>query len=293
MPTYSNGYIPEHLLVVFKRGRNNVDGDWYHALSPATYARHLALVDRAYARTGRTLKITDGFGAYRPYAAQVLAKRLYGNGAADPGTSSHGGFWEGKQTLAMDYGNWAWVYESGFAEFKEDCAEVGLWAGAIMPDRGYPREEWHVVDLNPWSAVPAFDGAKPFVPTVKTPTGGKMTVYARRDDGLVVAIPEGGPTHNYSSPEEYNRHRETVAVINGQRQKDGQPLITLPPALSEIVTMTSERLNDLIYSQGAVLSPTPVVRIDIPEVSVPPIDVDAVAQAVNDEADRRARERLG
>ena len=119
-----------------------------------------------------------------------------------------------------------------------------------------------------------------------------MTIYARRDDGLVVAIPEGGPTHNYTSAEEYNRHRETIAVINGQRQADGQPLVTLPPVLGSIVTMTGERLNDLILGQGAVLAPTPVVNIDIPDIPVPEIDVDAIATKVNDEADRRARERL-
>ena len=176
MPSYRNGQIPENLLVVFQRGWNRTDGDWYHALSPATYTRHLALVARAFKRTGRTLQITEGFGAYRPFHAQVIARNLYGNGAALPGTSSHGGFWEGRQTLAMDYGNWAWVYANhgGFAAFKEDCAAVGLWAGAIMPERGYPREEWHVVDPNPWSAVPAFDGiVTPFNPAHPEPAKSK------------------------------------------------------------------------------------------------------------------------
>ncbi len=120
----------------------------------------------------------------------------------------------------------------------------------------------------------------------------KMTIYARRDDGLVVAIPEGGPTYNYPSAEEYNRHRETIAVINGQRQADGQPLVTLPPVLGSIVTMTSERLNDLIRSQGAVLSAAPVVNVQIPDVNLPELDVDEIAKRVNDEADKRARDRL-
>lgn len=157
MPEYRNGQIPETLLVVFKRGHNSTDGDWYHALSPATYAKHRALVARALARTGRTLEITDGFGAYRPYHAQVIARNLYGNGAALPGTSSHGGHWEGRQTLAMDYGNWAWVYQNhgGQASFFADCRAVGLTPGMIMRSRGYPDEPWHVIDLDPWGPVPA------------------------------------------------------------------------------------------------------------------------------------------
>lgn len=162
MPSYRNGQIPEDLLVVFARGRNATDGDWYHALSPATYARHLALVARAFKRTGRRLQITDGFGAYRPLHAQVIARNLYGNGAALPGTSSHGGFWEGRQTLAMDYGNWGTVYGWGQEAFFEDCRAVGLTPGMIMRSRGYPDEPWHVIDLDPWGPVPAFADVTPF-----------------------------------------------------------------------------------------------------------------------------------
>jgi hypothetical protein len=158
MPTYSNGYIPESLLVTFAEGANTVDGTWKHQLSAATYARHLALVKRAKERTGRTLKITEGWGAYRPYSSQVVARRIYGNGAAYPGTSSHGGFWEGRQTLAMDYGNWSAVYGGDQGTWFADCRAVGLTPGMIMRSRGYPDEPWHVIDLDPWGAVPAFAG---------------------------------------------------------------------------------------------------------------------------------------
>jgi hypothetical protein len=162
MPTYANGYIPADLLVTFERGYNSTDGHWNHSLSAATYSRHLALVNRAYARTGRTLTISSGWGAYRPYAAQVIARNVYGNGAAWPGTSSHGGFWEGRQTLAMDYSNWSWVYGGDRAAFAADCAAVGLTANMIVPSRGYPDEPWHVIDLDPWSAVPAGGGETEF-----------------------------------------------------------------------------------------------------------------------------------
>lgn len=155
--TYRNGFIPLDKMIVFYRGWSKVDGNYYHALSPSTYRKHLALVARAKQRTGRTLQISRGWSAYRPYDAQVHARRIHGVGAAWPGTSSHGGFWEGQQTLAMDYGNWAWVYErhGGKAQFFADCRAVGLTPDMISRRRGYPDEPWHVIDLDPWAPVPA------------------------------------------------------------------------------------------------------------------------------------------
>lgn len=161
MPTYSNGYIPESLLVTFATGWSSTDGNWKHQLSPATYAKHLELVKRS---PGGKLAVTPGWGAYRPYQAQVVARRLFGNGAAVPGTSSHGGFWEGRQTLAIDYHNWGSIYGWDQARWFADVRAVGLTPGMIMRSRGYPDEPWHVIDLDPWAAVPAGVGAEPFEP---------------------------------------------------------------------------------------------------------------------------------
>lgn len=156
--SYRNGEIPESALVIFKRGHNSRDGDFYWGLPPATYLKHLALVARALKRTGRTLSPSDGWSTYRPVAAQIAARKRYGTGAAVPGTSSHGGFWEGRDTAAIDYGNWAAVYAKfrGRAreEFYADCRAVGLTPGMISKARGYPDEPWHVIDLDPWAAVP-------------------------------------------------------------------------------------------------------------------------------------------
>jgi hypothetical protein len=152
MPSYSNGYIPDDLLVTFAEGANTVDGSWKHQLSPGTYAKHLALVKRS---PGGRLQVSPGWGAYRPYSAQIVARRIYGNGAAVPGTSSHGGFWEGRQTLAIDYHNWGSVYGWDQVRFFADCRAVGLTPGMIMRSRGYPDEPWHVIDLDPWAPAPA------------------------------------------------------------------------------------------------------------------------------------------
>lgn len=160
MPSYSNGYIPDSLLVTFNTGWNSTDGNWKHQLSAGTYRKHLNLVALAKRRTGRTLEITEGWGAYRPRHIQELARKIYGNGAAWPGTSSHGGFWEGKQTLAIDYGNWGWVYDWNREAFYADARAAGLAPGLIHPSRGndYPDEPWHVVDLEPWAAVSGGNG---------------------------------------------------------------------------------------------------------------------------------------
>lgn len=167
---YENGRIPLESLVIFNSGFDQseweavFEGRWVHALSPATYARHVELVKRAKRRTGNTLQISSGWGAYRPFEIQVLARARYGNGAAWPGTSSHGGYWEDQNTMAMDYSNWASVYggdnPNTRAAFAEDCASVGLTAFLISTGRGYPDEPWHVNDLNPWSAVPSFPGSE-------------------------------------------------------------------------------------------------------------------------------------
>lgn len=152
---YSNGFIPDSMLVTFKTGWNSGEGAWKHQLSPGTYAKHLALVELARKNTGGTVSITDGWGAYRPYDSQVYARSLYGLGAAYPGTSSHGGFWENQETLAIDY-DWGGAYGWDRDAWFRDVRVVGLTPGLIHPSRGngYPDEPWHVVDLAPWAPPP-------------------------------------------------------------------------------------------------------------------------------------------
>lgn len=157
--TYKNGYIPDSALITFNVGYSPGEGNWKHQLSPGTYAKHLALVSLARKNTGRTLALSSGWSGYRPYSAQVYARQRYGNGAASPGTSSHGGFWEGQQTLAIDYGNWSYVYGGSRDAFYRDARAVGFEPGLISPKRGYPDEPWHVVDKNPWAAGAAAGGA--------------------------------------------------------------------------------------------------------------------------------------
>ena len=161
MVTYTNGNIPLSMLVEFGSGWNKIDGDWRWLLPRATYQKHLNLVELARRRTGKHLTITDGWGAYRPREAQVTVRAYFASigqalVAAYPGTSSHGGLWEGKQTAAMDY-SWGDVYGWDRDAWYEDVRAAGLEPGLIHPSRNstYPDEPWHVIDLDPWGVVPA------------------------------------------------------------------------------------------------------------------------------------------
>lgn len=173
MARYPNGYIPESALVTFHTGYSPGEGNWKWQLPPATYQKHLRLVALALKNTGRTLTLSNGWSGYRPYAAQVRAKAIYGRGAADPGTSSHGGYWEKQDTSAMDYGNWSYVYGGNREAFYRDVRAVGLEPGLISPQRGYPDEPWHVVDKSPYAAVTgggsgipgSTTNPKPIIPT--------------------------------------------------------------------------------------------------------------------------------
>lgn len=169
MSTYSNGNVPRDLLIAFASGYDDL-GYWEHQWPAHTLALGNALIERAAARRAAAglapypLRLQTGWTAYRPYEWQKTYRAILGNGAADPGTSSHGGTFEGGQTMA---GDWAWqaVYRDcgGREAFFEDCRAVGLLPGMIMASRGYPDEDWHVIDPDPWGPIPAFADSRPFM----------------------------------------------------------------------------------------------------------------------------------
>ncbi len=286
---WRNGYIPEADLVIFKRGWNKTDGNWFWGLTPGTYARHLALVALAYEKTGRILSPSDGWGTYRPYDAQVIARRVFGNGAAVPGTSSHGGFWEGRETLAIDYSNWAWVYNGDRAAFYADVRSVGLTPGMISTSRGYPDEPWHVIDLNPRSA-PATAGAESF---------------DLEESELMGAIDQIQAMHDVTRAYVRDQVRGMIDATNSnlvgvtQRQHDvtRQYLGDLSQAQHDV---TRKYLVDSITAAVGRVA----VGVDVSQVRaavesavagadlVARVDVAAISDAVNDEADERARKRL-
>lgn len=161
MPTYKNGSIPRGALISFGSGHDK-DGRFYEwLLPPRTYRKHRALVKLGVEHSGRTLRPSVGYSCYRPLDEQHYARRVHGNYAAAPGTSSHGGDWAGPPTgwakvdaAAIDYSNYIEVFGSEEA-FFDACRQVGLVPQGIWPP-AFPREAWHVIDLdNPYGPLPA------------------------------------------------------------------------------------------------------------------------------------------
>lgn len=298
MGTYRNGYVPRDRLVLLASGVNTTVGHWEHLLSPRAAALHHALVARAKARTGRTLAMGAGWSAYRPYGQQVTARQIYGNGAAVPGTSSHGGFWEGRDTLAMDYSNWSWVYGGDRAAFYADCRAVDLEPGLIEPRRGYPDEPWHVVCGDPWGPVPAGSGSTNFEEDEMTPEQNAALADVWNKMQRVIQI------------------LEAVDVRTGNKQSGN-----LAIAAERIASLPADvwahglkhPLIDAVIPAGDFLRYEPAehenTRRAVAAVSAGDVDYDRVAAeiaerfpqldphafavAAADEADRRERERLG
>lgn len=288
---WKNGYIPAADLFVFHRGTNSTDGDWYWALTPGTYARHLDLVERARKRTGKALTPSVGFSTYRPYASQEVARRMFGNGAAIPGTSSHGGFWEGRETLAIDYGNWSYVYSGDRATFFADVRAAGLTPNMISPGRGYPDEPWHVIDMNPRSApAAAGSGATPFDAEEAELMGAKEDIQAMHDVTRAYIRDQVRDMFNATNQAIVERtqaqHDVTRRYLGdlGQAQHDvtrGYLVDTLTAAVGQVAVGV-----DAAEIRRAVEEA--VAGVDV----VARVDVAAIADAVNDEADQRVRDRL-
>lgn len=137
MSRYKNGQIPSSLLV---------EVGPYHWMPAATAARWRALVADIQKAEGVTMRITPGKNAYRDYEGQVFARnaacaRGRCNDAAVPGTSSHGGEYQGRDSLAIDVDNWAVLGQSKWYAY---CRKHGFEPGF------FDWEPWHIIDWNPW-----------------------------------------------------------------------------------------------------------------------------------------------
>lgn len=144
MPKYKNGYIPDSELVT-------IEGN--HKATRGTAARWAALKADVLRNEGVTLKITGGENAYRSYAGQVFARNAACragrcNDAAVPGTSSHGGSLNGRDSGAIDVSNWAVL---GKDKFYAYCRRNGFEPGY------FDWEPWHIIDWAPYT-VPSSGG---------------------------------------------------------------------------------------------------------------------------------------
>ncbi|MDF2578424.1 MAG: hypothetical protein K0S49_3 [Microbacterium sp.] len=170
---YANGQVPYSVVSVVLASGYDSNGYWEFRCTPAFAARWRFAKRRAEELYGRTIYIRSGWNIYRPLFSQHIARDNaceQGNclGAAWPGTSSHGGEWQGRPCLAVD------VDPNGLTWDQVDVAmeAAGFSARLITAAMsGFPGgERWHYIDFNAFGAVPAFAGATPFPVVEEEPT---------------------------------------------------------------------------------------------------------------------------
>lgn len=143
----ANGQLDESQMVILGSGWDDT-GQWFHKAPPGTAARWLELRRLAWEKYRVWLWISPGWNVYRPLWVQRIYRANLGIWAAVPGTSSHGGEFNGRECCAIDVGNWA---ELGWARFVALCRIVGFTVDFVSP-----QELWHIGDFNnPWQ-VPSF-----------------------------------------------------------------------------------------------------------------------------------------
>lgn len=164
-----NGRLDESRMEVLGSGWDRY-GQWYHLAPPGTAARWRELVRLAREKYGVTLRVTPGWNIYRPLRIQYAYRRDLGVWAAVPGTSSHGGVYDGREFMAIDVQNWG---DLGWARFVALCRIVGFMVNFVTP-----TELWHIGDPSPWS-VPAFAAinVKPLTITQPEPEEDDMGFY--------------------------------------------------------------------------------------------------------------------
>lgn len=178
-------------MVSLGAGRDDI-GLWQHLAPPGTAARWGELFKLAYQKYGVSLRITPGWNVYRPLNIQRIYRARLGIYAAVPGTSSHGGVYQGRESMAIDVANWRDLGETqtqAWSRFVALCRLVGFTTNFVTP-----TELWHIGDFDPWT-VPQFAAVviKPFpTPEPKeedTPMLGRFTY--QRSDGVTVRVVHG------------------------------------------------------------------------------------------------------
>lgn len=184
MARYKNGQIPDSELV-----RMGVE----HYATPATAQRIRNLVADIRANEGFTLEVTGGPNIYRDLAWQHFYwDVLPYPQAAYPGTSSHGGEYQGRDAIAVDFNNWAILpKEKWFSYARKHGFTPNI----------FSWEPWHVVDFNPW-VMPSGSGGgttpeieeeeeedmKPFLIWKKNPNGTRQWALISGDLSRMVPI---------------------------------------------------------------------------------------------------------
>lgn len=140
MARYPNGRIPKRDLV-------HLGGE--HWLTQGTKVRWDRLVADVLENEGVRLQITEGPNAYR----DIEWQRYYWNTLPYPqaayfGTSSHGGEYNGRDSMAIDVDNWGMIGKNKFYAYARKHG---------FEPNFFDWEPWHIIDWSPWT-VPAGGG---------------------------------------------------------------------------------------------------------------------------------------
>jgi hypothetical protein len=224
MALFRNGGIPLGVVsAVIARGEDAHGRPWEQRLTPATAERWAFAVDYAVRTFHRRIRIRSGANGYRDLAWQEIARRdacAAGNcnGAAAPGTSSHGGNWRGRDCLAIDVDpnglSWAQVWEA--------CTAAGFSCGLITEEiSGIPGgEPWHVIDFAAFGPVPAFAGFSAFLIPEQPKEDHMLTITVALPNGSMhtCALGVGVFSHMMTAD-----RADIIADINAQRARDPGP----------------------------------------------------------------------
>ena len=232
MPRYANGFIPDHELVL-------IEGN--HKATRGTAARWEMLKADVLANEGIRLRITGGENAYRSFAGQVFARQnacAEGrcNDAAVPGTSSHGGSLNGRDSGAIDVNNWA---DIGLTKFSMYCRRNGFEPGY------FDWEPWHIIDWAPYTLPAGGGNSTPENP--ETPEeeeeeemAMKGLAYKRSSDGATIVAKFNEISGFYQETEgttgDYNTPIAQAWEIRGAEANGGSW-----PLLSESDVMSLKR----------------------------------------------------
>lgn len=196
MVMFRNGEIPDSVVsVILGSGADSRGRVWEFRCTPASAARWAFAKRYAEAHFGRTIYISSGANFYRSRAWQDIARSdacASGNcaGAAVPGSSSHGGNWNGRDCLAVD------VDRNGLSwDQVDEAMEAAGFSARLITEAmsGIPGgERWHYIDFNAFGAVPAFEGSTPFPieseeDTMRFIDGPNLIVWP---NGVLISYPE-------------------------------------------------------------------------------------------------------
>jgi hypothetical protein len=225
MTRYENGLIPKGVLTTIASGYDAY-GYWEHQGS--AHIIYIWRATQAYALKKWGIKplIRSGWNIYRPFAVQKAARdRACAagncNAAAYEGYSSHGGTWYSRQytnsqwadALAIDVNpnglSWAQVWEAARAN--------GFLCGAITPAIAGIDEPWHIIDLNPWGAIPGGGGDEPF-PEKET----QETMFILKS-GATYSLADAGWVYKIANATELTEALKIVAANRDGAVLEGTP----------------------------------------------------------------------